>query len=163
MALKWHPDRWSKDPKFALEAKKRFQHIQEAYSGALSGQIERLEEKEIYDAGLFGLIGEDDDEVGFINGLDDAEYEKGTLEDLQGLLMDMMEDNEEIGMFPSSRVEWDNAQPLMELVATRNPSDLVKSSCLPTEKRKSIRIKTTDLTFGYWTPTFQPCSSKSSS
>lgn len=30
---KWHPDRWIKDPKLALEAKKRFQHIQEAYSG----------------------------------------------------------------------------------------------------------------------------------
>ncbi|TKY61749.1 DnaJ-like subfamily B member 6 [Spatholobus suberectus] len=32
LALKWHPDRWIKDPKLALEAKKRFQHVQEAYS-----------------------------------------------------------------------------------------------------------------------------------
>lgn len=32
---KWHPDRGSKDQKFALEAKKQFQHVQEAYSGAL--------------------------------------------------------------------------------------------------------------------------------
>ncbi|XP_029130007.1 dnaJ homolog subfamily B member 6 isoform X2 [Cajanus cajan] len=61
MALKWHPDRWMKDPKLAVEAKKRFQCVQEAYS-VLSNKGKRR----IYDAGLFGLIGEDDDE-GFVD------------------------------------------------------------------------------------------------
>ena len=44
--------------------------------------------------------------------------------------------------FPNSSVEWDNEQPLMELLATPTTSDLVKYSCLATGKRKSIRIKT---------------------
>lgn len=30
---KWHPDRWTKDPFRSGEAKRRFQQIQEAYSG----------------------------------------------------------------------------------------------------------------------------------
>ncbi|KAJ1412591.1 DnaJ domain containing protein [Sesbania bispinosa] len=87
---KWHPDRWIKDPKLALEAKKRFQHIQEAYS-VLSNKRKRR----IYDAGLFGLIGEDDDED-----------EKGMLEDLEGLLMDMMADSEEMG---KSGLSWSSS------------------------------------------------------
>lgn len=96
---KWHPDRWIKDPKLALEAKKRFQHIQEAYSGVFfifvnnliiylkqvlySNEAVNIDglcfaffpflilvlsdkgKRRIYDAGLFGLIAEDDDDVGF--------------------------------------------------------------------------------------------------
>ncbi|XP_024025879.1 dnaJ homolog subfamily B member 3 isoform X1 [Morus notabilis] len=57
LALKWHPDRWVKDPKAAGEAKKRFQKIHEAYS-VLSDKRKRT----IYDAGLFGFIGDDEDE-----------------------------------------------------------------------------------------------------
>ncbi|KAK7396923.1 hypothetical protein VNO78_18086 [Psophocarpus tetragonolobus] len=96
MALKWHPDRWIKDPILALEAKNRFQHVQEAYS-VLSNKGKRR----IYDAGLFGLIGEDEDE-GFVDFMQEmalmmqrvpSKDEKGMLEDLQGLLMDMMADN----------------------------------------------------------------------
>uniref|UniRef100_K4ANK9 J domain-containing protein n=1 Tax=Setaria italica TaxID=4555 RepID=K4ANK9_SETIT len=33
LAMKWHPDRWASDPGAAGEAKRRFQRIQEAYSG----------------------------------------------------------------------------------------------------------------------------------
>ncbi|QCD98257.1 dnaJ homolog subfamily B member 7-like [Vigna unguiculata] len=101
MALKWHPDRWSKDPKFAPEAKKRFQHVQEAYS-----VLSNTGKRRIYDAGLFGLIGEDDDE-GFVDFMQEMilmmqnerpKDEKGTTEDLQGLLRDMMmKENEGIG------------------------------------------------------------------
>ena len=40
--MKWYPDRWIKDPKLALEAKKRFQRVQEAYSGALREQIKLM-------------------------------------------------------------------------------------------------------------------------
>ncbi|XVF72679.1 hypothetical protein PTKIN_Ptkin12aG0139400 [Pterospermum kingtungense] len=60
-ALKWHPDRWSRNPKVAGEAAKRFQQIQEAYS-VLSDKGKRS----IYDAGLLGLLTDDDDE-GFLN------------------------------------------------------------------------------------------------
>ncbi|XP_022759686.1 uncharacterized protein LOC111306048 isoform X2 [Durio zibethinus] len=60
-ALKWHPDRWMRNPKVAGEAKKRFQQIQEAYS-VLSDKGKR----KIYDAGLLGLLTDDDDE-GFLN------------------------------------------------------------------------------------------------
>ncbi|WVZ06307.1 hypothetical protein V8G54_019653 [Vigna mungo] len=101
MALKWHPDRCSKDPKFALEAKKQFQHVQEAYS-----VLSNTGKRRIYDAGLFGLIGEDDDE-GFVDFMQEMvlmmqnvrpKDEKGTMEDLQGLLRDMMmKENEGIG------------------------------------------------------------------
>ncbi|XP_017418100.1 uncharacterized protein LOC108328713 isoform X2 [Vigna angularis] len=99
--LKWHPDRCSKDPKFALEAKKQFQHVQEAYS-----VLSNTGKRRIYDAGLFGLIGEDDDE-GFVDFMQEMilmmqnvrpKDEKGTMEDLQGLLRDMMmKENEGIG------------------------------------------------------------------
>ena len=33
LAMKWHPDRSAKNPGVAGEAKRRFQQIQEAYSG----------------------------------------------------------------------------------------------------------------------------------
>jgi len=33
LAKIWHPDRWTKDPFRSGEAKRRFQQIQEAYSG----------------------------------------------------------------------------------------------------------------------------------
>ncbi|KAJ4753638.1 hypothetical protein LUZ62_088043 [Rhynchospora pubera] len=55
LALKWHPDRWAKDPSAAGEAKKRFQRIQEAYS-VLSDKGKRA----MYDAGLFDPLDDDD-------------------------------------------------------------------------------------------------------
>ncbi|TYG63638.1 hypothetical protein ES288_D06G046200v1 [Gossypium darwinii] len=61
-AFKWHPDRWMKNPNVSGEAKKRFQQIQEAYS-VLSDKGKR----KIYDAGLLGLLADDDDEVRFLN------------------------------------------------------------------------------------------------
>ncbi|KAA0048051.1 dnaJ-like protein subfamily B member 8 [Cucumis melo var. makuwa] len=33
LALKWHPDRWMRNPAVAGEAKRQFQLVQEAYSG----------------------------------------------------------------------------------------------------------------------------------
>ncbi|KAH1078937.1 hypothetical protein GLYMA_19G213500v4 [Glycine max] len=105
----WYPDRWIKDPKLALEAKKRFQRVQEAYS-VLSNKGKRR----IYDAGLFGLIGEDDDE-GFVDFMQEMastmqkvrpKDEKGMLEDLQGLLMVMMADNEGMG---KSGLSWNSS------------------------------------------------------
>ncbi|XP_027353189.1 uncharacterized protein LOC113863712 isoform X2 [Abrus precatorius] len=112
MALKWHPDRWIKEPKLALEAKKRFQRVQEAYS-VLSNKGKRR----IYDAGFFGLIGEDDDGE-FVDFMQEMilmmqkvrpKDEKGMMEDLQGLLIDMMmADNE--GMNNESGLSWGSSQ-----------------------------------------------------
>ncbi|KAE8657630.1 putative kinesin heavy chain [Hibiscus syriacus] len=95
-ALKWHPDRWMKNPKASGEAKQRFQCIQEAYS-VLSDKGKR----EIYDAGLLGLITDDDDE-GFVNFMQEmvlmmqnvSSKEGYSLEDLQGSLMDMMAEDD---------------------------------------------------------------------
>ncbi|XVE73367.1 hypothetical protein DITRI_Ditri11bG0112300 [Diplodiscus trichospermus] len=97
-ALKWHPDRWMRNPKVTGEAKKRFQQIQEAYS-VLSDKGKR----KIYDAGLLGLLTDDDDE-GFLNFMEELvtmmqnvrsqAQERNTLEDLQGLLIEMMAEDE---------------------------------------------------------------------
>ncbi|KAK8509814.1 hypothetical protein V6N12_001888 [Hibiscus sabdariffa] len=91
-ALKWHPDRWMKNPKVSGEAKKRFQQIQEAYS-VLSDKGKR----KIYDAGLLGLLTDDDDE-GFVNFMQEMalmmQNEVYSLEDLHGSLMSMMAEDE---------------------------------------------------------------------
>ncbi|KAK1560899.1 hypothetical protein Q3G72_032052 [Acer saccharum] len=101
LALKWHPDRCMKDPLVAGEAKRRFQQIQEAYS-VLSDK----EKKAIYDAGMLGLLGDDDDDdEGFCDFLQEmalmmasvnSPKEGYSLEYLQGLLMDMIADNQSI-------------------------------------------------------------------
>ncbi|XP_044494501.1 chaperone protein DnaJ-like isoform X2 [Mangifera indica] len=95
LALKWHPDRWMKDPLVAGEAKCRFQQIQEAYA-VLSDEGKRR----IYDAGLLSLVADDEDE-GFCDFIQEMALmmesvnpQGCSLEDLQGLLMEMMEENE---------------------------------------------------------------------
>ncbi|XP_062108089.1 uncharacterized protein LOC133818945 [Humulus lupulus] len=96
LALKWHPDRWTKDPKVAGEAKKRFQTIQEAYS-VLSDKGKRA----IYDAGLFGFL-EDDDDQGFCDFMQEMVFlmqseksqEKNSLEDLKGLIVNMINETD---------------------------------------------------------------------
>ncbi|EOX95175.1 hypothetical protein QUC31_004904 [Theobroma cacao] len=107
-ALKWHPDRWTRNPKVAGEATKRFQQIQEAYS-VLSDKGKRR----IYDAGLVGLLADDDDE-GFLNFMQEMvlimqnvkSQEGNNLEDLRGLLMDMMADDER----RKFGFDWDSSQ-----------------------------------------------------
>lgn len=42
LAMRWHPDRWTKDPFRSGEAKRRFQQIQEAYSGKYLFRVFRL-------------------------------------------------------------------------------------------------------------------------
>ncbi|KAH9306446.1 hypothetical protein KI387_010850, partial [Taxus chinensis] len=63
LARKWHPDKWSKDPASAEEAKARFQQIQEAYS-VLSDDTKRA----MYDAGVYET---GDDVDGFSDFLDE--------------------------------------------------------------------------------------------
>uniref|UniRef100_A0A0C9RIH9 TSA: Wollemia nobilis Ref_Wollemi_Transcript_16217_1595 transcribed RNA sequence n=1 Tax=Wollemia nobilis TaxID=56998 RepID=A0A0C9RIH9_9CONI len=63
LAMKWHPDKWSKDLSSAEQAKLRFQQIQEAYS-VLSDDTKRV----MYDAGVYEP---DDDVDGFADFLDE--------------------------------------------------------------------------------------------
>ena len=86
-AQKWHPDRWASDPGAAGEAKRRFQRIQEAYSGKalhlplrcfaardliecsvtllsllVDAVLSDKGKRAMYDAGLFDPL-DDDDQV----------------------------------------------------------------------------------------------------
>ncbi|RYR14301.1 uncharacterized protein [Arachis hypogaea] len=74
LAMKWHPDRWTRNPSLLGEAKRKFQQIQEAYS-VLSDQKKRT----MYDAGLYDPEEEEDEEKEF------------GLEDLQSMFMEMLE------------------------------------------------------------------------
>ncbi|OAY78657.1 DnaJ subfamily B member 6 [Ananas comosus] len=91
LALKWHPDRWAKDPTAAAEAKRRFQRIQEAYS-VLSDKGKRA----MYDAGIFDpLDGDDQDFTDFMQEMlvmmDSVKNETpDTLEDLQKMLEEII-------------------------------------------------------------------------
>uniref|UniRef100_A0A5B7C263 J domain-containing protein n=1 Tax=Davidia involucrata TaxID=16924 RepID=A0A5B7C263_DAVIN len=83
LALKWHPDRWAKNPSVAGEASCRFQNIQEAYS-VLSDQSKRS----MYDAGLLDLLEEDEEMGDFLYDLvkmmdNNVGCEEESLEDLQ--------------------------------------------------------------------------------
>jgi len=90
LALKWHPDRWTKNPAVAGEANHRFQKIQEAYS-VLSDENKRS----MYDAGVLDLFDEDDGMGDFMHDLmkmmDDnnkVSAEQESLEDLQRSFME---------------------------------------------------------------------------
>nr|XP_019710261.1 uncharacterized protein LOC105057429 isoform X2 [Elaeis guineensis] len=88
-ALKWHPDRWAKDPAAMGEAKRRFQRIQQAYS-VLSDKGKRA----MYDAGLYDPFEEDDqDFTDFMQEMlammDSVKTEPDSLEDLQKMLADI--------------------------------------------------------------------------
>ncbi|CAL5330121.1 unnamed protein product [Camellia sinensis] len=91
LALKWHPDRWAKNPGVAGEANRRFQNIQEAYT-VLSDESKRS----MYDAGVLDLFDDDDDQ-----GMGDFMYDlfkmmdnnkvTGEVESLEDLQRSFME------------------------------------------------------------------------
>ncbi|KAJ4749507.1 Chaperone protein DnaJ [Rhynchospora pubera] len=97
LALKWHPDRRGRVPWLVEEeAKHRFQLIQEAYQ-VLSDE----KKKAVYDAGLFDPV---QDDSGEDEGFNDFMQEMAslmanvrreepiyTMEDLQGMLSDMIQ------------------------------------------------------------------------
>ncbi|KAJ4821396.1 Chaperone protein DnaJ [Rhynchospora pubera] len=93
LALKWHPDRRGRVPWLVEEeAKHRFQLIQEAYQ-VLSDE----KKKAVYDAGLFDPVQDDSREH---EGFNDFMQEMAslmanepiyTMEDLQGMLSDMIQ------------------------------------------------------------------------
>ncbi|GAU11449.1 hypothetical protein TSUD_344400 [Trifolium subterraneum] len=71
LAMRWHPDKFARNPNTAGEAKRRFQQIQEAYS-VLSDESKRS----MYDAGLYDPLEEED--------------EGDSLEDLQRMFVEMV-------------------------------------------------------------------------
>uniref|UniRef100_A0A9I9DCC6 J domain-containing protein n=1 Tax=Cucumis melo TaxID=3656 RepID=A0A9I9DCC6_CUCME len=109
LAMKWHPDRWIKDPEMAAESKTRFQQIQQAYS-VLSNKGKRS----IYDAGLISFLTDDDDEgfcdfmIEMVSMMKSATQQgrkkkrKKSLEDLRRSLMKTM-GAEELGLGSGSR------------------------------------------------------------
>ncbi|CAA2976398.1 Hypothetical predicted protein [Olea europaea subsp. europaea] len=89
LALKWHPDRCSKNSSDVGEYKRRFQRIQEAYS-VLSDQGKRS----MYDAGFLDLFEEDEGMGDFLHDLmnimeENVGAEEETLEDLQKTFVDL--------------------------------------------------------------------------
>ncbi|XP_057778795.1 uncharacterized protein LOC130997483 isoform X2 [Salvia miltiorrhiza] len=93
LALKWHPDRWAKNPSAAGEAKRRFQKIQEAYA-VLSDKGKRS----MYDAGFLDLLEEDEGMGDFLHDLmkmmeQNVGDEEESLEDLQKTFVDLFGDD----------------------------------------------------------------------
>ncbi|XP_022946488.1 dnaJ homolog subfamily B member 8-like [Cucurbita moschata] len=90
LALKWHPDRCTRNPAVAGEAKRQFQLVQEAYS-VLSDQAKRS----VYDAGLYDPTEEDDEEFcdfmqEMMTMMNNAKPEGDSFEDLQRMFMEMV-------------------------------------------------------------------------
>ncbi|KAJ0979901.1 hypothetical protein J5N97_015375 [Dioscorea zingiberensis] len=94
LALKWHPDRFAKNPNAVGEAKRRFQRIQEAYS-VLSDEGKRA----LYDAGAFDPFEDDDQDFSdfmqeMISMMDSVRPEKpDSFEDLQRMFAEMVGDD----------------------------------------------------------------------
>nr|XP_043620856.1 chaperone protein DnaJ-like [Erigeron canadensis] len=97
LALEWHPDKWTnKPPLEAVEANRKFQKIQEAYS-VLSDE----NKKSMYDAGALDLFDDIDDKEGMGDFLHDLmkmmdnnpKAETESLEDLQKTFVDMFGDD----------------------------------------------------------------------
>ncbi|KAJ6683107.1 putative EXPRESSED-RELATED [Salix koriyanagi] len=93
LAMKWHPDKWARNPAVAGEAKRRFQQIQEAYS-VLSDQSK----KSMYDAGLYDPLEEEDEEFcnfmqEMISMMNNVKDEGDSFEDLQKMFGEMVGGN----------------------------------------------------------------------
>ncbi|KAE8679274.1 Detected protein of confused Function [Hibiscus syriacus] len=92
LALKWHPDKYARNPVVAGEAKSRFQQIQEAYSAnILSDESKRS----MYDAGLYNPIEEDDEDFcdfmqEMISMMINVKDEEDSFEDLQRMFADIV-------------------------------------------------------------------------
>ncbi|KAK6915653.1 DnaJ domain [Dillenia turbinata] len=89
LALKWHPDRWTRSPDLSGEAKKRFQQIQEAYS-VLSDQGKRR----MYDVGFYDPFEEEDEAFCNFMGemldlMNNVGSEPDSMEDLQKMFVEI--------------------------------------------------------------------------
>ncbi|KAJ0037845.1 hypothetical protein Pint_22249 [Pistacia integerrima] len=108
LAMKWHPDKWTKSPSLLGKAKSKFQQIQEAYT-VLSDEKKRT----LYDVGLYNPEYEEDE--GFYDFVQEMvslmaqrrkEDKSYSLEELQAMLMEMSEG------FEAST--WLNEYPILE-------------------------------------------------
>ncbi|EOA35811.1 hypothetical protein CARUB_v10021047mg [Capsella rubella] len=114
LAMKWHPDRWTKDPFRSGEAKRRFQQIQEAYS-VLSDQKKRS----LYDAGLYDSC-EDEGYFDFAQEMISLmaqtrrEEKQYSLEELQTMVDDMVCEFQSEPLFQNQSMEmnFDLNQPV---------------------------------------------------
>ncbi|XP_044489640.1 chaperone protein DnaJ-like isoform X2 [Mangifera indica] len=93
LAMKWHPDKWTKNPSLLGEAKSKFQQIQEAYS-VLSDEGKRT----LYDVGLYDPAEEEEErfsdfvqEMVSLMAQTRKEDKCYSLEELQAMLMEMSE------------------------------------------------------------------------
>ncbi|VVA94876.1 unnamed protein product [Arabis nemorensis] len=114
LAMRWHPDRWTKDPSCSGEAKRRFQLIQEAYS-VLSDQRKRS----LYDLGLY----DNEEDEGYFDFVEEMvslmaqtrrEEKKYSLEELQTMVNDMFYEFQSEPMFQNQSMEmnFDLNQPV---------------------------------------------------
>ncbi|KAI4385899.1 hypothetical protein MLD38_003887 [Melastoma candidum] len=92
LAMKWHPDRWTRNPSMFGPAKRNFQMIREAYE-VLSDERKRM----MYDVGLY-VPNEEEEDEGFCDFVQEimslmaesrSEKQEYSLEDLQGMLKEM--------------------------------------------------------------------------
>ncbi|KAB2005963.1 hypothetical protein E1A91_D11G315200v1 [Gossypium mustelinum] len=91
LAMKWHPDRYARNPGIAGEAKRRFQQIQEAYS-VLSDESKRS----MYDAGLYDPLEEEDQDFcdfmqEMMSMMNNVKDEGDSFEDLQRMFAEMVD------------------------------------------------------------------------
>ncbi|KAL0877822.1 hypothetical protein Bca101_027528 [Brassica carinata] len=114
LAMKWHPDRWTRDPFMSGEAKRRFQQIQEAYS-VLSDQRKRS----LYDVGLYDT--EEDEgyfdfaeEMVLLMAQTRREEKQYSLEELQTMVHDMVCEFQSEPLFQTKPMEmkFDLNQPV---------------------------------------------------
>ncbi|CAH8308473.1 unnamed protein product [Eruca vesicaria subsp. sativa] len=113
LAMKWHPDRWTKNPFRSGEAKRRFQQIQEAYS-VLSDQKKRS----LYDVGLYDTQ-EDEGYCDFVQEMVSLmaqtrrEEKQYSLEELQTMLDGMIYEFQSEPLFQnqSTEMKFDLNQP----------------------------------------------------
>uniref|UniRef100_A0A7N0VKB8 J domain-containing protein n=1 Tax=Kalanchoe fedtschenkoi TaxID=63787 RepID=A0A7N0VKB8_KALFE len=111
LAMRWHPDKWARNPNLLGRAKRKFQEIQEAYS-VLSDRSKRT----LYDVGMYDP-GEEEDE-GFSDfvlemvGLMAKVKREGktySLEQLQGMLTEMSKDFESSQWYFDTSSCWTSA------------------------------------------------------
>ncbi|XP_031500756.1 uncharacterized protein LOC116264588 [Nymphaea colorata] len=93
-AVRWHPDKWTRVPAGAEEAKKKFQNVQEAYSVLSDGR-----KRTLYNAGLYDPSEEMDEglcdfaqEMFSLMAEVRNEKKRYGLRELQDMLGQMMED-----------------------------------------------------------------------
>ncbi|KAG5531518.1 hypothetical protein RHGRI_026208 [Rhododendron griersonianum] len=108
LAMKWHPDKWTRSPSLLGEAKHKFQQIQEAYS-VLSDQRKRA----IYDAGLYHTLEDEDEDFSdflmeMMSLMNQAKREgkSYSMEELQSMFTDMAKGFEYPNWSYSPHYQW---------------------------------------------------------